>query len=105
LYYILKNRAGEINFFLAIFLPLLLMAASVYAHYNELIELDLLSSYAALENPDQEGPAADKQNNAKVFFQISSIVICSSSFLPFQQFLLFCSPTPSIPSSAFVLRC
>ncbi len=101
----MKIRTGEINFFLAIFLSLLLMTASVYAHYDELIELDLLSSYAAFENPDQEGPAADKQNNAKVFVQISSIVICSPSFLSIEQFLLFCPPNPSIPPSAFVLRC
>jgi hypothetical protein len=103
--FMMKNRTERIYFLLAILLSFLLISSLAYAHYDELIEIDLLSSYPAFENPDQEGLAADKQNNAKVFVQISSPVICSSSFFYIEQLQHFSSPLLSFPGSISVLRC
>ncbi len=69
---------------MAILLSFLLMASSAYAHYDELIEIDLFSSYPTFEKPDQDGLAADKQN-LKVFVQIYSSLSCSSSFFHIEQ--------------------
>ena len=101
----MKNRPEKIYSFLAILISFFLIASSVYAHYDELIEIDLFSSHPTLENPDPEGLAAGKQNKARIFVQISSPVICSSSFFCIEQLPHFSSPILFSPWSISILRC
>jgi hypothetical protein len=101
----MKNRPEKIYFFLAILLSFLLIACSVYAHYDELIEIDLLSSHPTFENPDLEGLVADKQNKAKIFVQSASPVICFSGFFCLEQLPHFSSPILFSPRSTSILRC
>ena len=101
----MKNRPEKIYFFLAILLPFLLIACSVCAHYDELIEIDFLSSHPTLENADIEGLVADKQNRAKIFVQSAPPVICFSMFFFIDQLPQSFSPILSSPLSISVLRC
>jgi len=101
----MKNKRERIYSFLAILISFLLIACSVYAHYDELIEIDFLSSHPSFENPDLEGLVGDKQNKAKIFVQSPSPVICFSSFFCIEQLPHFSSPILSSPRSISVLRC
>jgi hypothetical protein len=101
----MKNKPEKLFTFLAIFIASLLMACSVYSHYNELIEIDSLSTHSSFENPDPEGLLADKQNKAKSLTQSSSLLFCFSSFFRMEPLPLFSSPIPSTVESISVLRC
>ena len=101
----MKNRAEKISFPLAILLSFLLMASPVCAHYDELIEMDIISSLPAFENPDLERLEADKQDRAKIFVQSASLVTCFSSFFLIDQFSRFYSSIHSSPRSTSILRC
>jgi hypothetical protein len=101
----MKNWPEKISFFLAILISFLLIASSVYAHYDELIEIDLLSSHPTFENPDPEGLIADKQNKAKIFVQSPSHAICFSSFFTSEELPHFSSPILFSPPSISNLRC
>jgi len=81
----MKNERGGKSFFLPILVSFLLLAGSFYAHYNELSEIDFLSSQPAFENGDLEVTAADNQNKAKFFVLAAVPVLFSypnSFFLP-----------------------
>jgi hypothetical protein len=101
----MKNRPEKIFSFLAILISVLLIACSVFARYDELTEIDLLSSHPTFENADLEGLEADKQNRAKMFVQSDSPEICFSSFSFIKQIPHFFSPLLSSPQSISVLRC
>ncbi len=101
----IKNRPGKIFIYLPILLSILLIVCSAYAHYDEIIEIDLLSLQPTFENADMEGLVADKQNKAKVFVQIAAPVICFSSFILPDQVPYFHSPNFSSPLSTLILRC
>jgi len=85
----------------AIFISLLMVACPAYLHYNELIEIDFLSSSPVLENLDLSNLATDKQSKIKIFGFLSSSAICllalawieHSSHLSFQVFSLHQSNT------------
>ena len=93
----MKNRPKKIYFFLAILISVLLIVCSVSAHYDELTEIDLLSSHPTFEHPDLEGLEADKQDRAKIFVQGDSPVICFSSSFSIDQLPHFYSPILSSP--------
>lgn len=101
----MNNRPEKIFFFLAILISVFLIVCSVSARYDELTEIDLLSSHPTFENADLEGLEADKQNRAKIFAQEASPVICFSSSFIIDQLPHFYSPIFSCPPSIFVLRC
>jgi hypothetical protein len=101
----MKDRPEKIYSFLAILISFLLIASSVYAHYDEIIEIDLLSSHPTFENPDLEGLVADKQSKAKIFVQSASPIMCFSSFFCIEQLPHFSSPILFSPRSISNLRC
>jgi hypothetical protein len=101
----MKNSRKKIFSFLAILISVLLIGYSVSAHYDELTEIDFLSSHPTFENADMEGLEADKQNRAKIFVQSASPEICISSFFCIKQISHFFSPLLSSPQSISVLRC
>jgi hypothetical protein len=101
----MENWPEKIYFFMAILLSFLLVACLACADYDELIEMDILSSIPAYENPDLEGLKANKQDRDKLFVQSAFPVICFSSFFFIEQLPHFCSPILSSPRSMSVLRC
>jgi len=101
----MKNERGGKSFFLPILVSFLLLAGSFYAHYNELSEIDFLSSQPAFENGDLEVTAADNQNKAKFFVQAAVPVICFSSFRFHDRFPFFPIPILSSSLSTPILRC
>jgi len=101
----MKNSRKKIFSFLAILISVLLIACSVSARYDELTEIDFLSSHPTFENADMEGLEADKQNRAKIFVQSASPEICFSSFFCIKQISHFFSPLLSSHQSISVLRC
>ncbi len=101
----MKDRSEEIYFFLSIFFSFLLIACSVCAQDDELIEIDLLSSPPTLERPELKDLEADKQEGTKIFAQHPSPAICFSSFFFIDQLPHFWSPILYLPRSISVLRC
>jgi hypothetical protein len=101
----MKNKPEKLYAFLAILILFLLIVCPAYSHYNELIEIDFLSSHSSFENPDLEGLLADKQNKAKIFVQSSSSVNCFSSFFCIEQFPRVSSPILSLIGPISILRC
>lgn len=101
----MKNSREKIFSFLAILISFLLIACSVSALYDELAEIDFLSSHPTFENADMEGLEADKQNRAKIFVQSVSPEICFSGFICDKQVPHFFSPLLSFRQSISVLRC
>ena len=65
----MENRPEKLLFPLAILLSFLLISGSVSARYDELKEIDFLSSHPIFENADLEVLEADKQNRTKAFAQ------------------------------------
>ena len=101
----MKNKPEKLFTFLAIFVAFLLIACSVYSHYNALVEMDSLSAHSSFENPDPEGLLADKQNKAMSLIQSTSLLFCFSSFSRTDPLPLFSSPIPSSDGAISILRC
>ncbi len=101
----MKKKPAISYSFLAIMVSFLLIAGSAYSHYDELMEIDLLSSHLSFENPDLEGLLADKPNKVIIFVQSSFVLFCFSSLLRVEPLPLFSSPVPSSDGAISILRC
>jgi hypothetical protein len=101
----MKNKLKKLTSTLAIGMAFLLIACSAYSYYDEIIEIDFLSSHSSFENPDMEGLLADKQNKTKIFIQSSSPVISFSSSSCIEQFPLSSSLNLFPQGAISILRC
>ena len=100
----MKFTAKKIQPFLATFISLLFLFCPAYLQYNDLKEVDFLSSHPSFENFDLDNLVADENGKTKVHGSIFSPLISSSDFCLMGQ-TSHSYLTPSVAQPILALRC
>jgi hypothetical protein len=95
----------RIKFLLAIGISFVLIAYPVYLQYNNLIEIDFLSTHPSFESLDQENLLADEQSKIKIFVPNSSPEVNLLKIFFQEQVPRFSFQVFSLQPSASILRC
>jgi hypothetical protein len=101
----MKIRFKSIRPFLAVYISLLFLLCPAYLQYDDLTEIDFLSSQPSFENFDLDNLIADKNTKTKVHVSISSLLISPLDFSSFGQSLHLSADVFSLVQPILVLRC